>query len=140
MGETVMRYEYSIYASKVDAAPPAEIFKWGCEKFAQMFWTNPDDQIWENFCIRVWHSYGFWYERISEYIRVKKMTRTNIRRYSYEIFWHERISKYIRIKILTQIIFGLKYLNIQIYSSLSGLDWPELCFYNLNSIFDHFNQ
>ena len=29
--------------------------------------------------IRVWHFYGFWYERISEYIRVKKMTRTNIR-------------------------------------------------------------
>ena len=36
--------------------------------------------------IRVWHSYGFWYERISEYIRVKKN----------EIFWDE----YIHIKIL----------------------------------------
>ena len=47
---------------------------------------------------RVWHSYGFWHERISEYIRVKKMTRTNIRIYSYEHFWHERISEYIRIQ------------------------------------------
>ena len=46
---------------------------------------------------RVWHSYGFWYERISEYIRVKKndtneypyifvwtfLTRTNIQIYLY---------------------------------------------------------
>ena len=54
--------------------------------------------IFENICYRVWHSYGFWYERISEYIRVKKMTWMNIRIYSYEHFWHERISEYIRMK------------------------------------------
>ena len=33
---------------------------------------------------RVWHSFGFWHERISKYIRVKKITRTNIRIYSYD--------------------------------------------------------
>ena len=58
---------------------------------------------------RVWHSYGFWHERLSEYIRFKKMTRTNIRIYSYENFWHEQISEYICIKKIT-------WLNIRIYS------------------------
>ena len=59
-----------------------------------------------NVWVRVWHLYRFWHERISEYIRVKKMTRTNIRIYSYEFFgtneypnifvsksWYERISE-----------------------------------------------
>ena len=66
---------------------------------------------------RVWHSYGFWYERISEYICVKKMTRTNIRIYSYEIFWYERISEYIRIKILirTNIRINIWIENIWIF-------------------------
>ena len=66
---------------------------------------------------RVWHSYGFWYERISEYIRVKKMTRTNIRIYSYDIFWHERISEYIRIRnlIRTNIRIDIRIQNIQIF-------------------------
>ena len=66
---------------------------------------------------RVWHSYGFWYKRISEYIRVKKMTRTNIRIYSYEIFWHERISEYICIKnlIRTNIRINIWIENIRIF-------------------------
>ena len=66
---------------------------------------------------RVWHSYGFWHERISEYIRVKKMTRTNIRIYSYEIFWHERISEYICIKnlIRTNIRINIWIENIRIF-------------------------
>ena len=66
---------------------------------------------------RVWHSYGFWYERISEYIRVKKMIRTNIRIYSYEHFWHERISEYIRIKISirTNIRINIRIENIRIF-------------------------
>ena len=33
---------------------------------------------------RVWHSYWFRYEWISEYIRIKKTIRTNIRIYSYK--------------------------------------------------------
>ena len=33
--------------------------------------------------IRVWHSWKFWYEWMSEYIRINKITRMNIRIYSY---------------------------------------------------------
>ena len=103
---------------------------------------------------RVWHLYGFWYKRISEYIRVKKMTEMNIRIYSYEICWHERISEYICMKFfdtneypkifiskfwyewISKWIFGSKifqYLNIFItlWTKLA----PDLCFYNLNSFF-----
>ena len=32
---------------------------------------------------RVWHSWKFWYEWMSEYIRINKITRINIRIYSY---------------------------------------------------------
>ena len=32
---------------------------------------------------RVWHSWKFWYEWMSEYIRINKITRMNIRIYSY---------------------------------------------------------
>ena len=34
-------------------------------------------------CIRVWHSWKFWYEWMSEYIRINKITQMNIRIYSY---------------------------------------------------------
>ena len=65
----------------------------------------------------MWHSYGFWHERISEYIRVKKMTRMNIQIYSYEHFWYERISEYIRIKTLlrTNIRINIWIENIRIF-------------------------
>ena len=64
---------------------------------------------------RVWHSYGFWHKWISEYI--KKMTRTNIPIYLYEIFWHKRISEYICIKILirTNIRINIWIENIWIF-------------------------
>ena len=32
---------------------------------------------------RVWHSWKFWYKWMSEYIRINKITRMNIRIYSY---------------------------------------------------------
>ena len=63
---------------------------------------------------RVWHLYRFWHERISEYIRVKKMTRTNIRIYLYVHFWEKWISEYIRIKILIRknIWINIRFENI----------------------------
>ena len=91
---------------------------------------------WMSIRYRVWHSYGFWHERISEYIRVKKMTRTNIRIYSYEFFdtneypnifvsknLHEWMSEYIRIKNLTQTNVRINIriencMNIRIYSNI----------------------
>ena len=42
---------------------------------------------------RVWHSWKFWYEWMSEYIRINKITRMNIRIYSCWFFWHERMSE-----------------------------------------------
>ena len=45
-----------------------------------------------SFGTRVWHSWKFWYEWISEYIRIRKMIRIWYKR----IF--ERISEYIHIK------------------------------------------
>ena len=40
---------------------------------------------------RVWHSWKFGHKWISEYIRIKKFTRTNIRIYSYQKILHERM-------------------------------------------------
>ena len=101
--------------------------------FPKVYWISQIDL--HVYC-RVWHSYGFWYERISEYIRIKKMTRMNIRIYSHEFFWHERISEYIRIKkIYTNECPNKysyrKYLNIRIYSSHSGLDWHQICAFTI---------
>ena len=39
-----------------------------------------------SFHIRVWHSWKFWYEWMYEYIRINKITRMNIRIYSYSFF------------------------------------------------------
>ena len=88
------------------------------------------------FSIRVWHSYGFWYERISEYIRVKKITRMNIRIYLYEIFWHEGISEYIHIKILirTNIRINIWIKNIWIFEYIcQTLDYTSTSFVLLQS-------
>ena len=82
-------------------------------------------EVWKGNCglqIRVWHTYGFWHEWISEYIRVKQMIRTNIRIYLSKFFWHERISEYICIKILirTNIRIKIRIGNVRIYSPHSG--------------------
>ena len=92
-------------------------------------WCDVWIRVWHSYGFWYGHSYGFWYERISEYIRDKKMTRTNIRIYSYDFFLHEQISEYIRIKILirTNIRINIRIENIQIYLSHSGLDWHQLC-------------
>ena len=94
-----------VHSSKPHNLEPSMLHKWICFEGKNRFQT------------RVWHSYGFWYERISEYIRVKKMIRTNIRIYSYEHFWHERISEYIRIKISirTNIRINIRIKNIWIF-------------------------
>ena len=43
--------------------------------------TRPGDRIYVQ--TRVWHSWKFWHNRISEYIWTKKITRTNVRIYSF---------------------------------------------------------
>ena len=52
--------------------------------------------------VRIYSYRQIWHERISEYIRIKKITRTNVRIHSYEKFdkkkLHKRISEYIRIR------------------------------------------
>ena len=50
---------------------------------------HPQSWLW----IRVWHSWKFWYEWMSEYIPINKITRMNIRIHSYWFFWHERMSE-----------------------------------------------
>ena len=74
----------------------------------------------------MWHSYWFWYEQKSEYICVKKMTRMNIRIYSYDIFWHEWISEYIHIKTLiwTNIRINIWVENIQIFEYICHTHAP----------------
>ena len=73
-----------------------------------------------------------WYEWISEYIRIKKMTRTNIWIYSYEHFWYERISEYIRIKILirTNIRLNIRIKNIRIFEYIRQ-DWHQYCAFTI---------
>ena len=54
---------------------------------------------------KVWHSYGFWHERISEYIRVMKMTWTNIWIYLKYFFTNEYPNKYWDQKYFNNWIF-----------------------------------
>ena len=60
------------------------------------------------------------YERISEYIRIKKMIRTNIRIYSYPKKAYERIYEYIRIKKMIRIWYERIFVseNTRIYSNI----------------------
>ena len=49
---------------------------------------------------RVWHLWTFWHERISEYICIKKITRTNVQIYSYNFFdWNEWPNRYLYWKL-----------------------------------------
>ena len=57
--------------------------------------------------VRVWHSWKG-HKWISEYIRIKKFTRTNIRIYSYQQIWHEQ---------MPELVFVLKIVWIFEYSS-----------------------
>ena len=60
---------------------------------------------------RMWHSWKFRHKRISEYIRIKKFTRTNVWIYSYKkIDWNECPNKYSYWKLC-------EYSNILEYSS-----------------------
>ena len=54
-------------------------------------------------------------ERISEYIRIKILLRTNIRLYSYPKSWHKQISEYIHFQkiIRTNIRINNWIKNIQ---------------------------
>ena len=76
---------------------PCRMPPWWKELFSQRG-TNRVVNVWqkENTIkqqIRVWHSWKFWYEWMSEYIRINKITRMNIRIYSYKFFWHEQMSE-----------------------------------------------
>ena len=80
----------------------------------QIYWLNFN----KNEYIRI----IFWYEWMSEYIRIKKLTRTNIRIYSYQK---------IDTNECPNIYSYQKYSNIRIYSSHSVSVWfwnPKTCF------------
>ena len=63
-----------------------------------------------------------WHERISECVRMKFLTQTNIRIYSYQNFdTNEYLNKYL----------DRKYSNILIYLSHSGLDWHQFCAFTI---------
>ena len=77
--------------------------------------------------IRVWYDFDTneylnifvsrkWHKWIFEYIHMKFFDTTEYPNIFISKFWYERISEYL---------FGSKYLNIQIYSSHSGLDWHQ---------------
>ena len=55
-----------------------------CERYQfREWWQTSKGVNRKRFHSRVWHSWKFWYEWMSEYIRINKITRMNIRIYSY---------------------------------------------------------
>ena len=63
---------------------------------------------------RVWHSYWFRYKWISEYIRIKKTTQTNIRIYSYKKKRYEYdTNEYSYWKFVLKMIRIFEYSNIR---------------------------
>ena len=71
---------------------------------------------------RVWHSYGFWHKRISEYIRMKSVDTDEYLNIFVFKFWYKQISEWI---------FEYSNIFVTLWIRLA----PVLCFYNLCSIF-----
>ena len=93
--------------------PTPEFLSKNCEHLFKWMWTI------------VWHSWKFWHERIFEYIRIKRFTRTNVRIYSNKkLDRNECPNKYLYWK-LCEYSNIVKYLSSFYTLTHSQTNWHE---------------